>query len=48
MEYLNLNTFKENVCDCGFGGSGEAKGECKGTTSAVVDFYAAGEAELSS
>jgi thioredoxin 1 len=40
MENLNLNTFKEKVCECGFGGSGESKWEYKGTIPAVIDFYA--------
>lgn len=40
MENLNLNTFKEKVCECGFGGSGESKWAYKGTIPAVIDFYA--------
>lgn len=40
MENLNLNTFKEKVCECGFGGTGDAKWAYKGTIPAVIDFYA--------
>ena len=40
MENLNLNTFKEKVCECGFGGSGESKWAYKGAIPAVIDFYA--------
>jgi len=40
MENLNLNTFKEKVCECGFDGTSEAKWEYKGTVPAVIDFYA--------
>ncbi len=39
MEHLTLNSFKEKVCECGFGG-GEAKWKFKGELPAVIDFYA--------
>lgn len=39
MEHLTLNSFKEKVCECGFGG-GEATWKFKGELPAVIDFYA--------
>jgi thioredoxin len=40
MEHLTLESFKDKVCDCGIGGSGEAEWKFKGTIPAVIDFYA--------
>lgn len=39
MEHLTIDSFKEKVCECGFGG-GEAKWNYKGDLPAVIDFYA--------
>jgi len=39
MEHLTLDTFKENVCECGLDG-GKTEWSYKGSLPAVIDFYA--------
>jgi thioredoxin len=40
MENLTLDTFKEKVCECGLGGTGDSQWKFKGSVPAVIDFYA--------